>query len=284
MVVACLNIISTLIMMELLSFSDQVKRAIQIAQSLAKENANPEFSPAHLLRAVMNKDLEVVDILKSMKKDIFFIEEWAEVRIESCPKSSKIPEDPKADKDVTAVFNEADNIRIKLASDKIDPFSVLIAICTPGVGFNYEQLKTLPVTPQEVLNHLLEEVKLMETVGKPEGSATPALLKNSALLKFTADKTELAQRGGLDKVVGRNAEIRMIAEILGRKVNSNVLVIGDPGVGKTAVINGFCQIIRGNSKAEWLNGLRVFELLYGNLLAGASYKGEVEDRLQSVFK
>ena len=270
--------------MDTLNYSDELKRAFQIAQAIAKENSNATFSPAHLLKAIMHKDLALRNYLKSLKKDIFYIEEWAEVRIEAYPKSSKIPELPKSDNDTISVLNEADNIRIKLGGDTIDPLSVFISISTPGVGFNYEQLKSFPVTPAEILSAEVEKVALNETIGKPGEKAEKQGVKPTSLLKYAIDKMEMVRLGKLEKVVGRDKEIRMIAEILGRRTNSNVMIIGDPGVGKTAVINGFCQFVFNNSSNEWFNGLQIFEIAFGNLLAGASYKGEVEDRLHNIFK
>ena len=270
--------------MDVLSYSDKLKQAIQIAQSIAKENSNTNISPAHLLKALMNKDLDLRDFLKNSGKDIFYIEEWADVRIESYPKSSKIPDVPKADDDTISVLNEADNIRIKLSSDNIDPLSVFIAICTPGVGFSYEQLKSFPVTPSEMLTAFIDKKSLVETIGKSDTNVNVPGTTKTSLLKYSIDKMELARYGKLETIVGRDKEIRMIAEILGRRTNSNVLIIGDPGVGKSAVINGFCRLIATDKSAEWLSGWNIFELSYGNLLAGASYKGEVEDRLHNIFE
>jgi ATP-dependent Clp protease ATP-binding subunit ClpB len=269
--------------MDIAYYSDDLKSAIQIAQALAKENSNETFSPAHLLKALMHKNFTLREYLKSISKDIYYIEEWAEVRIENYVKSSKVPEFPKADKEAIAILNEADNIKVKLSNDKIDLLSVFISICTPGVGFSYEQLKSFPVTPAEVLNAVVENDEMNEAIGKTDPNMPASAKKPTSLLKYTIDKTEQARTGKLEKVVGRDKEIRMIAEILGRRSNSNVMIIGDPGVGKTAVINGFCQFIVRNKSFEWLNSMQVFELSFGNLLAGASYKGEVEDRLHNVF-
>ena len=270
--------------MDVLSYSDQLKQAIQIAQSLAKENSNANISPAHLLKALMNKDFDLREFLKSAGKDIFYIEEWADVRIESYPKSSKVPDIPKADDEMIAVLNEADNIRIKLTSDTIDPIGVFISICTPGVGFSYEQLKSFPVTPGEMFSAILRTASLSETVNKSDSKPGVPVAKQPSLLKYTINKMELSRLGKLEAIVGRDKEIRMIAEILGRRINSNVLIIGDPGVGKSAVINGFCRLITVDKSAEWLSEWNIFELSFGNLLAGASYKGEVEDRLHNVFE
>jgi ATP-dependent Clp protease ATP-binding subunit ClpB len=269
--------------MELLNYTNELKQAIQVAQALAKENSNENFSPAHLLKALMHKDIGLRDFLKNLNKDIYFIEEWAEVRIESYAKSSKMPDLIKADPAAVSVLSEADNIRLKIADDKIDPFCVFISLCTPGVGFNYDQLKSFPVTPGELYDALLDKTSMLASVGKSGEEAKSQSVKNTSLLKFTNDKIQQARVGNLEKVVGREKEIRMIAEVLSRRTNSNVILIGDPGVGKTAVINGFCQLVADKKSSQWLNDLSIFEISYGNLLAGASYKGEVEDRLQGIF-
>jgi ATP-dependent Clp protease ATP-binding subunit ClpA len=269
--------------MEFINYTDELRNAIQIAQNLAKENSNETFSPAHLLSALIHKDFSLRDILKSMSKDIYYIEEWAEVRIESYPKTSKVPQIIKADKSTIAVLHEADNIRIKLGSEKTDLLSVFVASCTPGVGFTYEQLKSFPVTPAEIFDHVVDKEVLQEAVGSPDEISQVNSKKPTSLLKYTVDKTTLARSGKLEKTVGREKEIRMIAEILGRRTNSNVLLIGDPGVGKTSVINGFCHFVTKNRSNDWLNNLQIFELSFGNLVAGASYKGEIEDRLHNVF-
>jgi ATP-dependent Clp protease ATP-binding subunit ClpB len=269
--------------MDLTRYSDEFKTGIQIAQAIAKENSNSTFSPAHLLRALIHKDLSVRPFLIANNKDVYYIEEWADVRIEAYPKSAKLPELPKADDAAVSVLTEADNIRIKLGSETIDPLSVFVSVCTPGVGFSYEQLKSLPITPAEVFDAMMKNASLAETVGQTGSETKQSGIKQTSLLKYTIDKMALMREGKLEKTIGRDKEIRMIAEILGRRTNSNVLLIGDPGVGKTAVINGFCQLIADSSKAEWAAGIQVFEVSFGNLLAGASYKGEVEDRLHNIF-
>ena len=93
----------------------------------------------------------------------------------------------------------------------------------------------------------------------------------------------MAQQGKLDPVVGRDKEIRMMSEILGRRSKPNVIIIGDPGVGKTALVHGFAQNIIEDKVPENLKNTKIFELDFGSLIAGASYKGEVEDRLKNII-
>jgi ATP-dependent Clp protease ATP-binding subunit ClpA len=268
------------------TLSDKVKRAINISQSIAKEYMHSEFSPAHLLKALLHKEIELIPLLENMGKDFYYMEEWADVRIETYPKASKVVDQPTADIDVKAVFNEADNVRLKISEDTITPVCVLIALTIPGVGFSYEQLKTFNLNEQELLDKIVENADIENIVGgKPETDTTqPGAKKQNALLKYCRELTSLAQQGKLDPVVGRDKETRMMSEILGRRSKPNVIIIGDPGVGKTALVHGFAQNIIANKVPENLSETKIFELDFGSLIAGASYKGEVEDRLKNIIK
>lgn len=268
------------------SLTDDAKHAINIAQSLAKEFSNENFSPGHLLRAILHKDIGLIPFLESMGKDFYFMEEWAEVRIETYPRSSKIVEQPIADEKSKAVFSEADNVRLKLSKDEIDPVCLLASLSTPGVGFTYEELKSFPVTQPEIVESLIEKSDLQAILGTvPEDAPTgTAAVKPNALLKYCIDKTGQAQQGKLDPVVGRDREIRMIAEVLSRRSKPNVIIIGEPGVGKTALVNGFVQEVTNSVIAANFKDAKIFELDFGELIAGASYKGEVEDRLKNIIR
>ncbi len=267
--------------------SDKVKQAINIAQSIAKEFMNAEFSPAHLLKALLHKDIGLIPMLEQMGKDFYYMEEWAEVRIETYPKATKVVDQPKADIDVKAVFNEADNVRLKINEDTITPECILIALTIPGVGFSYEQLKTFNLKEQELLDKIIENTTIENIVGTSDegagGASQQAKPKQNALLKFCEELTAMAQQGKLDPVIGRDKEIRMMSEILGRRSKPNVIVIGDPGVGKTALIHGFAQNVIEDKVPENLKNTKIFELDFGALIAGASYKGEVEDRLKNII-
>jgi len=266
-------------------FSAELKRAIEIAQSLAREHSHEKVSPAHLLKALFHKDVGLRDFFLSLDKDIFYLEEWAEVRIETNPKSARPGDNITGDSNFQAVIREADNFRVKLSKDEIDPICVLAAISTPGVGFTYEQLKSFTLTQQEILDAFVSNTELENIVGTSitEPSKEKKIGTN-ALLKYCIDKNEQALQKKLDPVIGRDKELRAIIEILGRRSKSNVLILGDAGVGKTALINGFTQLIAEGIVPGKLKNARIFELDYGSLIAGASYKGEVEDRLKSIIK
>jgi ATP-dependent Clp protease ATP-binding subunit ClpA len=268
-----------------ISLTDEAKKSILIAQSIAKEFSNPKFGPEHLLRAMLHKELSLRDYLDKAGKDFYFMEDWADVRIESAPKGTKVDE-PSGDDKIADVFAEADNIRIKLSKDDVDLVSLLGAISTPGIAFSYDQLKTFPVTVEEIVSKTLENSAIEHAIGAAKGGSgkTGEAPKAGALYKYCIDKTNLARQGKLEAVTGRDKEIRMISEILGRRSKPNVIIIGEPGVGKTALINGFVQLALAGKVPENLKGAVVFELDTGAFIAGASYKGEAEDRMKNIIK
>ncbi|MBD3661450.1 MAG: ATP-dependent Clp protease ATP-binding subunit, partial [Arenibacter algicola] len=267
-------------------FSNDLKQGICIAQSLAKEYSNKNISPSHLLKALLHKDIGLRGYLENLDKDIYYLEDWADVRIESYPKNSKIVESPQADSELLAVLTEADNIRLKTTNDQIDAICALASLCTPGVGFTYEQLKTFPLRGEEIINSIVETSDLKQVMGMPEKVDKIIIndTKHKALIKYCIDKSSIARQGKLDPVVARDKEIRMITEVLGRRSKPNVIITGDSGVGKTAVVNGLIQKLVDDKIGGTLSGTAVFELDFGALIAGASYKGEVEDRLKNIIK
>lgn len=275
------------IQQDLLSpFTEETKRVIKIAQAYARENMNVVFGPAHLLKALLHQDAGLQSLLSNLGQDIYYIEEWADVRIESFKKNASNKESIPADDMVAEVMNEADNIRLKLSKDFVEPIHILSAIVTPGVGFTFEQLKTFPFRREEVLDSLTETAEINAAFTK--GGATmngntgkPAT--QHALLKYCIDKTLLAREGKLDAIIGRDKEIRMMAEILGRRSKPNVLITGEPGVGKTSLIDAFVLAVQQQKVPFHLSNARVFELDNGALIAGASYKGEIEDRLKNIL-
>lgn len=274
-----------------MEYTETLKNAVHIAQAIAREYQNNNFSPAHLLKALMKKDVGLMDYLISRQKDILYIEEWAEVRIASYPKAAKLDSVIRGDGAIQSVLEEAENIRLKLGKDVIDPVSVLASLASPGVGFSYDQLKTLPLNANEIINDWIDKSEMQVVTGAaaaPTAAAKSAAgggdTQSNALHKFCIDKIALAREGKIDNIIGREKEINQLAEILGRRSKPNVIIVGEPGVGKTALVDGFAlNIVNGKVPADFKNA-RIFELDYGALVAGASYKGEVEDRLKNLIK
>ncbi len=270
------------------TYSTEVKRAIQIAQALAREFQNENFSPAHLLKGLLHNDVGLASTLVSWGKDIHYLRDWADIRIAGYEKSTNRVEEPSGDEKVLAVLEVADVAKLKLSEDIISPLALLMAICRPGVAFSDEQLKTLPITEREILDIQIDPDTVKDAImpspsmGKKNGSGKT--IGTKALNKFCLDKTAEAAGGNIDPIIGREAEIRTIAEILGRRTKPNVIVVGEPGVGKTALVDGFAlDIVNGKVPANLKNAI-IFELDMGSLIAGASYKGEIEERLKSILR
>lgn len=266
--------------MSTIVLNESMKTAVEIAQSLAREYHNEYFYPAHVLRALMHNEVGFKDFIESIGKDAGYIKEWAEEHMEASPKVGKAKESVTGDPGVKAVFEEADNTRIKLGLDKISPICVLAAIAKPGVAFSSAQLKSFPVKEKEILDACINEEVIQQAVKGTEKSA-PA---TGALFKYCIERTALARAGKTDPIVGRDKEMRMMMEILCRRTKPNVMIIGEAGVGKTALIDGFAMDIVNKLVPERLADSQIFELDLGALVAGASYKGEVEDRLKNILK
>lgn len=267
------------------TLSEKVKQAIHISQAIAREYSHKEYSSPHLLKALLHKDVGMLKYLESIGKDAYYVEEWAEVRLESLPKTTKIPENPTGDSTIEATFYEADNVKLKLGEEEVGAHSLLIALSTPGVGFTHEQLKTFPLTAEELLQFLGNgEGKNGEMASMPFTSGNQTSPIGTAnLQKYCIDKTAAAHNQSLLHISGRDAEIKMITEILGRLYKPNVLLLGDPGVGKTVMLNALSYATIQENIPSHLKEARVYELDYINLVSGAGYKGEIEDRFQKVL-
>ena len=259
-----------------------MKAAVEIAQSLARENLNAYFYPAHLLRALMHKEIGVKELINALGKDAGYIIEWAEVRIDECAKAVKAKEKITGDEKVKAVFEEADHIRIRIGADFISPVCVFAALIRPGIAFSRDELKSFPVQEKEILDTFFKEDGIQQAVATPENGKAPA--DAGALYKYCIERTALAREGKTDPIIGRDRETRMMMEILCRRTKPNVIITGEAGVGKTALIDGFALDIVNNKVPAQLGNSLVFELDTGALIAGASYKGEIEDRLKNILR
>lgn len=273
--------------MSVLFANETVKQVVHIAQSLARENYNSDYSAPHLLRALMHKDIGLQDFLKSIDKDPGYFMEWAEVRIEAIDKNVTLPDDIETGADIDLIMEEADEMRMRLGIDEVTPLCILAAVVKPNVAFTTEQLRSLPLREHEVLAVFRKEngnglhAAGSNTFFETDGAMPPASFP--ALQKYCIDKTALAAQGKTDPIIGREKEIRALIEILGRRNKPNVIITGEPGVGKSALADGFAyEIIKGNVPMHLQNAV-LLELDLGVLMAGASYKGEVEDRLKKII-
>lgn len=273
--------------MGVLVTNETVKQLFHIAQSIARENYNATYDGPHILQALMHKDIGLNEFLKNIDKDPGYFYEWADVRLEEYPKTSHLPSEVKEGDSVDRLLDEADDIRLKLGLDEISPICILTAIVKPEVSFSLQQLKSLPLREHEIFN-LYRKDTPYESIDN--GDFSSLLNGNSysdnnfpSIKNYCVDRTAQARNGEIENIIGRDKELRMLVEILCRRTKPNVIIIGEPGVGKTALVEGFAtEIIKGNVP-EMLKNATLLELDTGALLAGTSYKGEIEDRLKKVI-
>ncbi|MDR2805194.1 MAG: ATP-dependent Clp protease ATP-binding subunit [Dysgonamonadaceae bacterium] len=274
-------------MNDFLNLNETVLTAVRIAQSLAQENANARYTPAHLLKALLHKEIGLTGFLQSIGKDVRYLEEWADMRMDACPKTP-VASEILPDEKIPLVFEEADNVRLKLGLLEINPVCVLTALAKPETGFAAGQLKSFPLREKDIYELYTTEIQTRSpdfsglTGLKPENNAESLPMAN--LSKYCIDKTALALDSKIHSIVSRDKESRMMMEILGRYSKPNVLITGDPGVGKTALADGLVCDIVNNQAPSYLAGSVVYELDTGALIAGATYKGEIEDRLKNLIR
>lgn len=270
--------------MNTLAFTDALQDVLHIAKSYAREYHNDHIDPAHVLKALMHKEFGLRDLVTALKQDPYYLSEWADVRIEDLPKASHHTSAIIANDATGILFEEADRVRLKLGLDEITPTCLLVAVCKPGVAFSAEQLRSFPLKERDILELYLKDYNLQSTMSAEPSKGGSDVNPNTfgALYRYCTDKTSLAREGKLDPVFGREREIRMMTEVLARRNKPNVLLIGEPGVGKTALADGFAQNIASGKVPALFKDSLLLELNIGTLLSGAAYKGEVEDRLKSV--
>jgi ATP-dependent Clp protease ATP-binding subunit ClpA len=276
-----------------LSYTEELRRAVSIAQAIAREHQHLTFSPGHLLTGLLHNDVGLASQLAVWDIDVPYLRDWADIRVETYPKSARPVEEPTGDKQVRALMEVSDVVRMKLGEVDLSPMAVLTAMCKPDVAFSRDQLKSFPLTENQLLEKALLDVGFQQAISgqtggssasngqaAPSANTTPA---GKTLFKFCTDRTASAREGKLDPIVGRDRETRQMIEILGRRLKPNVIITGEPGVGKTALVEGLAQQIVAGNVPPHLKNAKLFQLDMGSLIAGASYKGEIEDRLKGIL-
>ena len=271
-----------------INLNDSVKIALNIAQAVARENANEYYMPSHLLKALLHKEVGLRDFIVSIGKDLGYLEEWADVYIEQCPKSTQLSEIKPSEK-IDFIFRAADDARIRLGLFDINPICVLIALVKPGVAFSSDQLRSFPIQERDILSLYVNNTENPSVENHHAASVSDnygpgtGIGSSSYLSKYCIDLMAAAPERLLP-VINRDRETRMVMEVLGSRSKSNVLIVGDAGVGKTALVYGLAWDIVNKKVPSFLEGARIFELDNASLIAGATYKGEIEDRLKNVLK
>ncbi len=262
------------------TYTPEVQAVLRIAQAIAKEYHHARYTPAHLLKACLHKDAGLTPRLQAMDLDIYYLEEWADVRLDSLPRSPRLVDEPGEDEQAAAVLQEADLLRLSQNLDAADAWNLLIALSTPGVGFSYEQLKTFPFTREQLLAHNSHNNK-DKTPGNANGQTAHTTRTPLKYVYRLTDPQRFAEKHAL---LGRDAEIRMMTEILTRKGRSSILIIGEGGVGKTSLADNLAHAIVQQQVPLLLQQTDIYALDYGAFIAGAAYKNELEDRLLQIIQ
>jgi ATP-dependent Clp protease ATP-binding subunit ClpC len=259
-------------------FTEQAQEAISLSQQIVQQYQHNQWDIEHILLALLRQEQGLVsEIITDLGIDVNSMRSEIEAVLESLPKVAYQTGQIYATPRVGELFKNADEEANRLKDEFIGTEHLFIAITKDEKGESARILKNAGIN-QEKVYQALEKIR-----GGHRVTDQRAESKYRSLQKYSRDLTDLAREGKLDPVIGREEEIKRVMQILTRRTKNNPVVVGDAGVGKTAIAEGLAQKIAADDVPDSLKGRRVMALDMGSLVAGSKFRGEFEERLKAVM-
>ncbi len=257
-------------------FTTTAHQAVLGAQTLAEQRNHASITPMHLLGALLTQsDTTVLPTLQAARVDLGSLQRSVEDALGKLPSLYGDKSPTTADADLAAVLEAADSERVTLKDDYVAVEHLLLALTKSSLG---------GILSDVGADHASVLTALIAVRGSQRVTSTDPEATLNPLEKYGRDLVAIARQGKLDPVIGRDEEIRRVIQVLSRRTKNNPVLIGEPGVGKTAIAEGLAQRIADGDIPAGLKDKRIFALDLGLLVAGAKYRGEFEERLQAVLK
>ena len=260
------------------NFTQKTIEAVQTAQSMAQENRNSYITPEHLLYALVDQDGGLIPTLfKRMGVDCDALLSELDGQIAALPKVGGDSSEVYMSSELSRVFTAAEKAAKSMGDEYLSVEHLMIGIFAAGTAATKRILADHGITKSAFTTELSKVKSAPVTGDNPESTY-------DALNKYGTDLVQRARDNKLDPVIGRDTEIRNVVRILSRKTKNNPVLIGEPGVGKTAIAEGLAQRIVRGDVPDGLKDKTIFSLDMGALIAGAKYRGEFEERLKAVLE